>query len=290
MPEQRPGRPGQQFGDAPAPRGTGVSPKPLRRRKPKKADSHTGFAKRRGWQHSNLEVAVVEVDGKTRIKIPFPRSATPTYVAHRLLRVLVQAQSRGALAPLAADDVHDRLKVHFRATVSMGRALESLVLNVVAAELQKRQQPRSPGHDRATTTGPAKGAGRTAVPEDSTAHPYNTLIGPFYDSVGVALRLKVTTETVRKHAGLHRLLGCRTAEGTLVYPTFQFGDDDAPLPGLQDVLSTMSEGTNDSWQVALWLRTPSEQLRGATPVDALLEGKAEAVERLAEHTAIRWQK
>jgi hypothetical protein len=38
-----------------------------------------------------------------------------------------------------------------------------------------------------------------------------------------------------------------------------------------------------------WLRTPSKQLKGDAPHKALSDGKVEAVQRLAEQTATRWQ-
>ena len=121
------------------------------------------------------------------------------------------------------------------------------------------------------------------------SHPFDDVIGPFYDSSGVARRLQVTTGTVQHRARQHQLLACPTAEGILVYPTWQFGTDGSPLPGLDRVLETMSEGTNDRWQVALWLRTASAQLKGETPHDALASGRTKSVELLAEQTAARWQ-
>lgn len=115
------------------------------------------------------------------------------------------------------------------------------------------------------------------------------LIGPFYDVTGVDHRLQVSVDTVRQLVRQHQLLGCPTAEGTLVFPTSQFDEGGAPLVGLAEVVATLAVGTNDPWQVALWLTTPSEQLRGRAPVDALRRGQNEAVRRVACQTAERWR-
>jgi len=113
-------------------------------------------------------------------------------------------------------------------------------------------------------------------------------VGPFYDSAGVARRLSSSSDAVADRAGQHRLLACPTAEGTVVFPAFQFAADGTVLPGLERVVATMAEGTTDQWQVALWMCTPSEQLRGYTPSEELRRGHAEAVLALATQTAARW--
>jgi hypothetical protein len=121
------------------------------------------------------------------------------------------------------------------------------------------------------------------------SHPFDAVIGPFYDTAGVARRLQVSTSTVHHRARQHHLLACPTAEGALVYPTWQFGPDGTPLPGLDAVVETLSKSTDDRWQIALWLRTASAQLKDETPHEALRRGKAKSVQLLAEQTAARWQ-
>lgn len=130
-----------------------------------------------------------------------------------------------------------------------------------------------------------------ADPTGAEFAPLNALaeaVGPFYGSAGVARRLSISSDAVADRAGQHRLLGCPTAEGTVVFPVFQFAADGTVLPGLERVVATMAEGTADQWQVALWMCTPSEQLRGHTPSEALGRGHAEAVLALATQTAARW--
>lgn len=126
------------------------------------------------------------------------------------------------------------------------------------------------------------------VAEFAPTNALTEVVGPVYDSAGVARRLCISSDAVAERADQHQLLGCPTAEGTVVFPAFQFAADDTVLPGLELVVATMAEGTADQWQVALWMCTSSEQLRGRTPSEALRRGRAEAVLALATQTAARW--
>ncbi|RIT73916.1 hypothetical protein [Mycobacteroides abscessus] len=85
---------------------------------------------------------------------------------------------------------------------------------------------------------------------------FDEAVGPFYDANAAARRTRLTTPTVRRRAQRHRLLACPTAEGRLVFPTFQFNPDGTAVAGLEQVLIALASGTQDRWQVALWLSTP----------------------------------
>ncbi|MDO2384353.1 DUF2384 domain-containing protein [Mycobacterium avium subsp. hominissuis] len=123
----------------------------------------------------------------------------------------------------------------------------------------------------------------------SSLDQWNGLIGPFYDVAGVARRLDISTDAVQHRARRHQLLGCMTSDGTLVFPTFQIDQDGTVLPGLADILAILSSATDDRWQVALWMTTPSTQLHGRTPVDALKRQETQVVRLLAIRTAGRWR-
>lgn len=118
---------------------------------------------------------------------------------------------------------------------------------------------------------------------------FDRAIGPFYDSAGVASRLRVSDDNVELLTRRHSLLACPTAEGVVVYPTFQFDDSGTVLPGLAIVLAALAEGTSDRWQMALWLRTPSEQLQGMRPHEALDRGQIDVVRHFAIQTAAQWR-
>ena len=121
------------------------------------------------------------------------------------------------------------------------------------------------------------------------SHPFDDIVGPFYDADGVARRSGLSPANVIELVETNKLLGCPTAEGALVFPVSQFNPDGSSVAGLAQVLGTMAEGTSDRWQVALWLNTPLEQLRDRTPAQALRHGDTQGVEELAGETAARWR-
>lgn len=121
------------------------------------------------------------------------------------------------------------------------------------------------------------------------AHPFDTAIGPFHDVSGVARRLHVSEDEIHQRVVQNQLLACTTTDGALLYPAFQFRPDGSPLPGLEPVLTSMALGTKDRWQVALWMTTPSDQLQGQAPNEALSDGRTKAVQKLADQTADRWR-
>jgi hypothetical protein len=115
------------------------------------------------------------------------------------------------------------------------------------------------------------------------------VIGAVCDTAGVARRLRITEDDVQDRVCTHQLLGCITSDRVLVFPGFQFAEDGSPLPGLNEVLSMMAQGTADRWQVALWMCTSSEQLQGRRPHEALRRGDVGAVRQLAQQAAARWR-
>ncbi|AFM20040.1 hypothetical protein Mycch_5363 (plasmid) [Mycolicibacterium chubuense NBB4] len=123
-----------------------------------------------------------------------------------------------------------------------------------------------------------------------SSHPFDEATGPFYDADGVARRLRTTSADVLRRAESNTLLACPTAEGTPVFPVYQFNADGSTVAGLSDVLAAMEGGTADRWQVALWMNTPVDTLNDQTPAQALRAGDAKAVRKLAEHTAARWRR
>jgi hypothetical protein len=122
-----------------------------------------------------------------------------------------------------------------------------------------------------------------------SSHPFDHIVGPFYDADGLARRSGLSPADVIELAKTNKLLGCPTAEGALVFPVSQFNPDGSSVAGLDQVLGTMAEGTSDRWQVALWLNTPSDQVHDRTPAQALRHGDTRGVQELAGETAARWR-
>ncbi|MUL74493.1 hypothetical protein [Mycolicibacterium sp. CBMA 226] len=132
-------------------------------------------------------------------------------------------------------------------------------------------------------------------PEDAACidpmpiHALDELIGPFHDGAHIARRLCISEDTITELVRHNEVLACPTAEGMLVFPTFQLTADDTLLPGLGRIVAMMTQGTADMWQIAMWMRTASEELSGCTPHEALQQGRHDAVECLANQTAARWR-
>lgn len=122
-----------------------------------------------------------------------------------------------------------------------------------------------------------------------SSHPFDDVAGPFYEIGGLARRCGLPPAEVLELTETNMLLGCPTADGTLVFPVSQFNPDGSVVAGLPQVLGEMAEGTSDRWQVALWLNTPFDELRGLTPAQALRQGDAESVLELAGEAAARWR-
>lgn len=121
------------------------------------------------------------------------------------------------------------------------------------------------------------------------SHPFDDIVGPFYDTAGLRKWLGLTRQGINHRAKSHQLLACSLEDGTFVYPTWQFDKNGAVIPGVHEALSMLSTGTDDNWQKALWFNTPSAQLGNRSPKDWLLKGRPlSPVIELAARTAARW--
>ncbi len=82
------------------------------------------------------------------------------------------------------------------------------------------------------------------------------------------------------------MLGLRTADRQLIFPTWQISEHQV-LPGLTEVLGAFRG--QPLWSVGLWLTTPHPGLDDRTPVQVLEAGvQDEQVRDLAQATAVRW--
>jgi hypothetical protein len=93
-------------------------------------------------------------------------------------------------------------------------------------------------------------------------------IGPAYTTTQVARLLGVSKQAVAKRRGLLRL---EQRDGRTVYPVFQF-DGDRPLPGIETVVSTLTEQVATPWTTASWLTSPQPMFDGLSPLDLLHKG------------------
>lgn len=127
------------------------------------------------------------------------------------------------------------------------------------------------------------------TPLRPAGHPFNDFIGPFYDTPGLTNWLHISRRALQQRVRAASVLGCPLADGSLVYPTWQFRDDGTTLPSLAAVVKTLSAATSDPWQIALWLSVPNGNLDGMSARDWLRGNRSrERVLAAAKQTAAVW--
>ena len=90
-------------------------------------------------------------------------------------------------------------------------------------------------------------------------------------------------------AARRTILGLRTADGVVVYPTFQFDETNGVVSGLSEVLQCFRGADVDDWTLAGWLVSPLRVLGGRSVVDWLRSGRElEAVIVVARDAARRF--
>lgn len=127
-----------------------------------------------------------------------------------------------------------------------------------------------------------------AVP---TRHDLDRLTGPFYDTAGLTRWLGVTRQALDDRTKKGTLLMCPLADGTRVYPAWQFRNDRTTVPHLTQVLKVLRAGAKSPWTVATWLRTPISEFGDVDAVTWLDRGgDPEAVVAVARADADRWSR
>ncbi len=131
-----------------------------------------------------------------------------------------------------------------------------------------------------------------AVPVIETAHRMAVLVGPCYDSAGVAAVLggprsrPVSKQAIATRRRRQTILALATTDGRWVYPTFQFADG-VVREDVVRLLATFHDAPR--WSVAAWFQTPAVDLGDRTPIAWLMSGRpVEDVVRLAGHAVGRW--
>src|SRR3954468_18562733 len=121
-----------------------------------------------------------------------------------------------------------------------------------------------------------------------TQHPYDEPLGPFYDTTGLVSWLGISRQAVADRVRRGTLLACRTQDGHLVYPAWQFARDGAVRPGVVEAVGEFARRGTDGWSTALWLTTPSDVFGGQSAVDYLVVHRASraAVQLVASTAAL----
>ncbi len=102
---------------------------------------------------------------------------------------------------------------------------------------------------------------------------WDEALGPFYGTSQVAKILGgVSRQAIADRRERRTLMGLKTADGVMVYPTFQFDDRNQVLPGLAEILQAFRASDVDDWTLAGWLVSPSKALRGQSVIQWLRSG------------------
>jgi hypothetical protein len=140
---------------------------------------------------------------------------------------------------------------------------------------------------------PRELVGRMLSALPSAAHPLDVELGPFYDTTGLAGWWGVSRQALADRVRRGTLLACRTADGHLLYPSFQFARDGSVRAGIVDALSVFARHGVDGWTAAVWFVTPSPSFDGDSVVDHLVIHRSSSaaialVVRQAESDAATW--
>lgn len=121
-----------------------------------------------------------------------------------------------------------------------------------------------------------------------TSHPYDRLVGPFYDTTGLTRWLGVSRQSVNKSIGAATTIACKLDDGQWVYPTWQFTSARTVHPHLITLWKTLRAAA-DPWTCAMWLRTAQSALGDRSAVDWVTGGRpVEEPLALAHADVERW--
>lgn len=119
--------------------------------------------------------------------------------------------------------------------------------------------------------------------------PLGASVGPVYTTASVMKVLGVSRQQIDDRRRRGTILALRTADGTWVYPAFQF-DSGAVRPAVRAVLDVFRAVDPDWWTVAAWLRHPRAPWDGRSAAELLAEGveSLDVVLPAAHEAAARW--
>jgi hypothetical protein len=110
---------------------------------------------------------------------------------------------------------------------------------------------------------------------------WDSRVGPFYDAAGAAAFTGMMPTELALCITAGDVLEVTTSDGTPLYPTFQFGPRGELLPALRVVANTLLPISDDLWDVALWLVTPTLAFDRRSAIEMLRAGDTEPVVALA---------
>jgi hypothetical protein len=117
--------------------------------------------------------------------------------------------------------------------------------------------------------------------QDADDQAWAEQLGPVYRQGDVADLLGKSKQAVSADPGLLKL---ELRSGQLGYPVFQF-DGRRLLPGIREVVETLTSVVETSWTIASWLASPQPSSQGQRPLDRLRAGEIDEVLAAARRMA-----
>lgn len=114
-----------------------------------------------------------------------------------------------------------------------------------------------------------KPLGGEAVNDGS--NPGDEIVGPFYDAADLSRWLPITKPVLDARITDNEIIACDLADGTWVFPIWQFTDNRAVHPDLLEVWQVLRRGA-DPWTCGIWLCASFDALGGQSPVQWLIGG------------------
>lgn len=168
--------------------------------------------------------------------------------------------------------------------------VEDLVARLVRGIEERSQAYYRQGRSLGDAGSPDELAQRmlAAFPEPSR---WDDLLGPFF-TTGQMTRLLggISRQALSERRERRTVLGLRTADGVVVYPTFQLDAHNSVLRGLPEVLQCFDRQAVDEWTLAGWLVARHGALGGRSVVEWLQQdGDLEPVLAIARDANRRFQ-
>lgn len=120
-----------------------------------------------------------------------------------------------------------------------------------------------------------------ATPVAPANERWNELVGPFYDTAGLARWLGLTRQRLSQRVHSGDLLGLLpTSKSTTYFPVWQFAPDGDVVRGVPDVIRGLGE--RSAFNKALWFKSPREEFGNHTAIEVLANGDPSDVRTIIE--------
>jgi hypothetical protein len=117
---------------------------------------------------------------------------------------------------------------------------------------------------------------------------WNKRVGPFYERSGALATTELPATAFEGRVDAGEILEVMTSDGAQLYPSFQFGPHGELLPGLRDLIGILLPFSDDLWDVAAWLATPTDRFGGRSAAEALRVGEIDSVLKFARRDIGMW--